>query len=159
MDSINSAVHWRKVMDDRDAVEKHLDYLLQKAMIEMHDCAGMRDGMQALIQAMNFMAQYMKDYQKEMHDGQAHQQSKERRREEKPTESEEGFENPYHCRQEDGSEDAEVRKKTHFINVAYSGMLADRLADSIDGHGPWPVSSYIGTLKDGCKYEVTVRLK
>ncbi len=98
-------------MDDKDAVEKHLDYLLQKAMIEMHDCADMRDGMQALIQAMNFMAQYMKDYQKEMHDGQAHQQSKERRREEKPTESEEGFENPYHCRQEDGSEDAEVQDK------------------------------------------------
>lgn len=113
MDSIDSASHWSKVMHDENSVEKHLDYLLKRAMIEMDDYAKAKDGLRAVVQAMYFMADYMKNYQREMHNAQAHQRCKAKRQEERLAESEKAAQDACEGRCEDGQEAGKVQIETY----------------------------------------------
>lgn len=89
--------------------EETLDYLLKKAEVELHEGAQIKSGVRALLEAMKGVVEYMQQYKKDLADAQAHQQSKERRRQERLAESEEGFENPYESRCENGQENREVQ--------------------------------------------------
>ena len=108
--------------------EETLDYLLKKAEVELHEGAQIKSGVRALLEAMKGVVEYMQQYKKDLADGQAHQQSKERRRQERLAESEEGFENPYHGRCEDGQEVREVQSSEIYeIALAFAKLVSVKL--------------------------------
>lgn len=112
--------------------------------------------------AIEALMYWTKQQIKDLQDAQAHQQSKERRREERLAESEERFENPYHGGQEDGQEDEEVQGKTfrYVLDITNVGVLAKSLAQlSYNAHGDRDACEYIGSLKDGQNYRVRVEFE